>query len=51
MHKYLVIVATRHDVHPVAGHDAGGQGDGHRASAVLSTIWLKLKKPDMLYHS
>ena len=51
MYKYLVIVATPHDVHPVAGHGADGQGGGHRARGALNTIWFKLKKPEMLYFS
>ena len=51
MYKYLVIVATPHDVHPVAGHGAGGQGDARRPSAVLNNILFKLKKPEMLHNS
>ena len=51
MYKYLVIVATPHDVHPVAGHGAGGQGDAHRASAVLNTSCFKLKEPEILHYS
>ena len=51
MYEYLVIVATPHDVHPVAGHGAGGQGDGHRARGALNTICFKLEEPEQLYHS
>jgi hypothetical protein len=51
MYKYLVVVATPHDVHPVAGDGAGGQGDGHRACAVLNNILFNIEKPEMVYLS
>ena len=47
MYKYLVIVATPHDVHPVAGHGAGGQEDGDRTRTVLTRVGLELIKPNI----